>query len=201
MALALLAMTFGAYTVTVGAAARAEAPGTHLLFAATGATLPDGTTVPWVPPLPRSAPVAIAIDSIGVDSPLGEVGLAPDGTLEVPAPGPAYDRPAWYRHSPTPGEAGPAVIEGHLDHPDGRPSVFYRLAELTRGSVIEVRRADGRTATFRVTSVGRHKKAAFPTSAVYGDLNHSGLRLVTCGGPLGRDGTYRDNVVVFAAMS
>ncbi len=54
---------------------------------------------------------------------------------------------------------------------------------------------------FTVTDIGSHAKAAFPTAAVYGDLDHPGLRLITCGGPLDpRTGNYRDNVVLFATM-
>lgn len=44
-------------------------------------------------------------------------------------------------------------------------------------------------------------KSAFPTAAVYeSDLSRSQIRLITCGGPLGPDGAYRNNVVVFAHL-
>lgn len=188
----------------IGVAGRAEAPRVQAPFVETAASAAE--IVAPVSPLPEaltlSEPVAIEIPSIGVDSAVGEVGLAPDGTIEVPAPGPTYDLAAWYRHSPTPGELGPAIVEGHLDTPDGEPSVFYRLGELAAGAPILIRREDGRVATFTVTEVGRFAKAAFPTAAVYGDLDHPGLRLLTCGGPLDpATGNYRDNVVVFAALT
>jgi hypothetical protein len=45
----------------------------------------------------------------------------------------------------------------------------------------------------------RFPKTAFPTERVYGDLDHAGVRLITCGGEFDRDHrSYRDNVVVFA---
>lgn len=128
-------------------------------------------------------------------------GLGADGQIEVPAVGPDYDKAAWYRYSPTPGERGPAVIEGHLDTPEGAPSVFYGLALLTAGDEVEVVRADGKTLTFLITEVARYAKAEFPTSAVYGDLDHPGLRLLTCGGSLDEEGNYRDNVVVFGTLA
>jgi hypothetical protein len=164
---------------------------------------PPGDVTPvLVPPAPldRSQPVAIAIPRLGLHKDLGEVGLGPDGLIEVPAPGPTYDQPAWYRYSPTPGEKGPSVIEGHLDTPEGKPSVFYGLALLQSGDDVVVTRADGSVLTFRITDVGRYSKAEFPTQAVYGDLDHPGLRLLTCGGSLDSDGNYVDNVVVFATL-
>lgn len=42
-------------------------------------------------------------------------------------------------------------------------------------------------------------KDAFPTRAVYGDLDHAGLRLITCGGVFDRTKRrYVDNLIVFA---
>ena len=63
-----------------------------------------------------------------------------------------------------------------------------------------ITRADDQVLTFRVTEVVRVPKAEFPTQAVYGDLDHPGLRLLTCGGALDDQGDYRDNVVVFATL-
>jgi hypothetical protein len=198
----LVILTGGVYTVTVGVAAKAEAPRVEAPYVVSAERPPADVTPPMIPPSPldRSLPVALVIPKLGVRSPVGEVGLGPDGQIEVPAVGPDYDHAAWYRYSPTPGERGPAVIEGHLDSPEGAPSVFYGLALLAVGDDIEVTRADGKTLTFRITEVARYAKADFPTEAVYGDLDHPGLRLLTCGGSLDDDGNYRDNVVVFATL-
>lgn len=199
--LGLLILTAGIYTVTIGVAARAEAPRVEAAYAEAVARPEADVVLPLLPPAPldRSLPVALLIPALGVQSPVGEVGLTPDGQIEVPA-GEAYDHAAWYRYSPTPGEQGPAVIEGHLDTPEGDPSVFYGLALLVPGDDVEVVRADGKTLTFRITEVARYPKTEFPTEAVYGDLDHPGLRLLTCGGSLDTDGNYQDNVVVFATL-
>lgn len=201
LALALALLTGGLTVMTVGVAGPAEAPRTQAPFTAASARGPQDVALPRFPPaaLEPSTPVALAIPAIGVRSELGEVGLTADGALDVPT-GEAYDLAAWFSGSPTPGQQGPAVIEGHLDRPDGSPSVFYRLGELGPGSRAEVLRADGRTAVFQVTEVARYDKAAFPTADVYGDLDHAGLRLLTCGGPQDADGEYRDNVVVYATL-
>jgi len=152
-------------------------------------------------PLRPSPPVSIDIAAINLHAPLGSVGLAPDGTIGVPAPGPDYDVPGWYRYSPTPGALGPAVIIGHLDTLHTGPSVFFRLGELTPGQRIEVRRADGRIAVFQITAIAAYAKRLFPTGEVFGDLGYAGLRLITCGGPIEpATGHYRDNTVVFATL-
>jgi hypothetical protein len=197
----LLVLTAGVYTVTVGVAARAEAPRVEAPYVVSAARPAADVVPPLIPPaaLERSVPVALLIPKLGLRSVVGEVGLGPDGQIEVPS-GDAYDDAAWYRYSPTPGERGPALIEGHLDTPEGEPSVFYGLALLTPGDNVQVVRADGKTLTFLITQVSRYAKAEFPTEAVYGDLDHPGLRLLTCGGSLDEDGNYRDNLVAFATL-
>lgn len=200
-ALGTLLVVGGLSVATVGMSARAEAPRVEARLVTQPAPAPTDPGPDIAAPQPRSLPTTIEIPGIDVRAPVGTVGLAPDGSIEVPAPGPHYDDAAWYRHSPTPGEQGPSVIVGHLDTEDGNPSVFYRLAELSPGSQVRIGRADGSTVTFAVTEVARFTKATFPTQAVYGDLDHSGLRLLTCGGPLDADGQYRDNVVVFATLT
>ena len=198
----LVILTGGMYTVTVGVAVTAQAPRIEAPYLVSAERPPRDVTPVLVPPAPlsRSQPATLAIPRLGLHEDVGEVGLGPDGRIEVPPVGPTYDRPAWYRYSPTPGEKGPAVIEGHLDTPEGKPSVFYGLALLQSGDDVVVTREDGSVLTFRVTDVGRYAKAEFPTQAVYGDLDHPGLRLLTCGGSLDGDGNYVDNVVVFATL-
>jgi sortase (surface protein transpeptidase) len=144
-----------------------------------------------------AAPVRLQIPSIGMDSELIDLGLQADGTLEVPPSGfPA----GWYTGAPTPGELGPAIIAGHVDW-GGQPGVFFDLRELSTGDEIAITRQDGSTARFRVTQVEQFAKNAFPTQAVYGDLDHAGLRLITCGGSFDRQlRSYVDNLVVFAEL-
>lgn len=168
----------------------------------------DGGTDKGRPPsklegsiLSRSKPVRLVIPSIDVDSIVQYVGQEADGSLEVPAPGPHYDEAAWYRYSPTPGSLGPAVLLGHVDSANDGPSVFFRLDELERDDRISVERANGSIAVFEVDKVGRYAKDDFPSKTVYGDINHSGLRILTCGGAFDEStGHYLDNVVVFASL-
>lgn len=151
--------------------------------------------------LPASPPASISIPEIGVSSAVNPVGLNPDGTLEVPAPGPLYDQAAWYRASPTPGQLGPSVILGHIDSAANGPSVFFELARLRPGQNVSVKRADGVTTTFLIDSVRTFQKDSFPTRDVYATGNRAELRLITCGGPFdSAAGSYQDNTVVFARL-
>ncbi|MGW7337069.1 class F sortase [Streptomyces sp. NPDC054808] len=150
-------------------------------------------------PLARSVPVGLRIPALGVDTPVMDLGLASDGTVEVP-PVTDDDRAGWYRHSPTPGQVGPSVILGHVTVGRYGDGVFRHLARLHRGDRIEARLRNGTAAEFAVTAVRTVAKADFPTDDVYGDVAGPELRLITCGGP--RDGEeYRDNVIVFAELS
>ena len=148
---------------------------------------------------PRLPPVEIRIPSIGVSSEVTVVGLNPDGTLEVPQPGPDYDKAAWYEGSPAPGQTGPSVIEGHVDSAENGPSVFYDLGKVAVGDTIEITREDGSVVTFVVHDVQAYPKDDFPTLTVYGNTDRPELRLITCGGPFDSSrGHYLDNTVVFA---
>ncbi|MFD3523561.1 class F sortase [Streptomyces sp. NPDC058653] len=147
----------------------------------------------------RSVPVGLRIPAIGVDTPLMELGLAPDGTMQVP-PVTADDRAGWYRHSPTPGQAGPSVVVGHVTVGSYGDGVFRDLARLRRGDKVTARLENGAAAEFAVTSVRKVAKADFPADDVYGDVNRPELRLITCGGQRDDEG-YLDNVIVFATMT
>jgi hypothetical protein len=144
---------------------------------------------------PTSQPVRVAIPSLHVDAPVVPVGLLDDGSMEMPA----VTTVGWYEHSPSPGETGPAVLVGHVDWA-GRPGVFHDLGGLSPGDGVTVTREDGTNRRFRVDRVAIYPKNSLPTDAVFGNLDHPGLRLITCGGPFDPSaGEYPDNVVAFAS--
>lgn len=156
-----------------------------------------GTAAPArMAPLPRSVPQRIRIPAIGVNAPIIPEGLDAEGRLESP-PLSEPNLTGWYSGGPSPGELGPAVIEGHVDSKAG-PSVFYKLGRLTAGANIEVIRKDGTRVVFRVDTVEQVDKDSFPTQKVYGGLDYSALRLITCGGAFDRaKGSYEDNIIVY----
>lgn len=152
-------------------------------------------------PLGPSRPVSIAIPDIGVSSEVIALGRAPDGTLAVPQPGPDLDKAAWFEQSPTPGQPGPSVIEGHVATDESGPSVFYDLADLRPGDRVRVARADGSSVVFEVDALREFDKDAFPTKLVYGgDISRPTLRVITCSSFDPSVGSHTANLVVFTSL-
>jgi hypothetical protein len=163
--------------------------------ASVAATVPGELTAG--PLMANSPPTRVVIPALKVNVPLIGLGQQADGAMEVPTDAKTV---GWFTGAPTPGALGPAVLAGHVDYRK-QPGSFRHLADLKSGDLIEVARRDGRTAEFAVTRVDRYAKDKFPTSAVYGPIDHAGLRLITCGGDFDdRTGHYRDNIVVYAAL-
>ena len=101
-----------------------------------------------------------------------------------------------------------SVLDAAAD-PDLVPGRWNHVAFTREGSVgvlylngVEVARADGTTAVFTVTKVDRYPKDQFPSNAVYGAIDHAGLRLITCGGEFDTSRhSYHDNIVVYATLT
>ncbi|WP_406305145.1 class F sortase [Streptomyces sp. NBC_00879] len=159
---------------------------------------PDSYTDAAADPLPPSVPVRLRIPEIRVDAPVMPLGLAGDGSLEVP---PAADRnlAGWWRDGTTPGAKGTAIVAGHVDNARGR-SVFYSLGALKKGHRIEVTRRDGRTAVFTIDAIEVYDADSFPDAKVYGPKDRAELRVITCGGGFTEKTGYKGNVVAFAHL-
>ncbi|MQY38839.1 hypothetical protein SRB17_68530 [Streptomyces sp. RB17] len=150
-------------------------------------------------PLPRSRPTSLRIPSLGVDAPITAIGLDGERQLETPP----VDKPklvGWYQGGPTPGESGTAIAVGHRDTTTG-PAVFATLAFVKPCKVIEVKRADGRTAVYTVDRMKVFDKAGFPDAEVYAPAARPELRVLTCGGFYSRRTGYTSNVVIFAHLT
>ncbi|MFC5665694.1 class F sortase [Kitasatospora misakiensis] len=184
-----------AASVSTGATAN-PAPGT-----AGGSTSGTAADKPAAAPRPFAAsrPTRLLVPTAGVDAPVTGLGLNPDGTVEVPAADRAGEV-GWYRNGPTPGETGPAVLIGHYDTAHG-PAVFHGVPKLQPGDLIQVRREDGSTVDFRIRKLIQAAKDQFPTEAVYGNTAAPELRLITCGGRIGTDGHWTDNIIVLADLA
>jgi hypothetical protein len=162
---------------------------------------PPGAGVGAAPAADRSTPFRVRVPGIKVDAPVADMGVATDGTLQVPE----LTQPelaGWYRLGPSPGESGNAVIVGHVDSRAAGPAVFFELGALRPGAVVEVDREDGRVVLFTVDGVVSYPKKEFPQDLVYGASPVPSLRLITCGGAFDRASRqYSDSVVVFATLT
>ena len=142
-------------------------------------------------------PVRVVIPAIGVSAPIIPLGLNRDGTLEVPR---SFSVAGWFRAGAEPGEAGAAVIVGHIASSRG-PGVFYRLSSLRRGALVTVVLANGSKVRFVVTGQKQVAKAHFPAKLVYRRTPDPTLRLITCGGRFNAaTGHHVDNTIVFASV-
>ncbi len=204
-------------TVTITAIAAAQGPGTRAGASISSRPKPTPigprlsrpptapadakpTTAPLV--LAASAPLAITIPSIGVQSNLIQLGLNPDQSIEVPPLDDPHSKAGWYKYSPTPGQIGPTVILGHVDSAKYGPGVFFKLGALQPGATVEVTLTDRIVAVFTVDKVVAYPKSAFPSTAVYGNIDHPGLRLITCGGTFDpAAGSYESNIVAYATLT
>jgi sortase (surface protein transpeptidase) len=143
-------------------------------------------------------PVRLRIPAIQVDTKLESLGLDRQGAVQAPS---AWQEAGWYTGSARPGQAGPAVILGHVDSTSG-PAVFYLLSSLKPGDAVQVTRADGSTVVFHVSGQQEVAKSQFPTDLVYAPTLEPSLRLVTCGGTFDKKTHhYRDNVILSAVLS
>ncbi len=147
--------------------------------------------------LPRSVPTRLRIDGIRVDAPMIALGLDKSGAMQTPNNG---NDTGWYTGAPTPGEMGPSIIAAHVDTKSG-PAVFWKLGQIEIGAIVEIDRADGTTARFRVEAVEQYLQSEFPTEKVYGNTSHAAVRLITCGGVYDQNSKqYTHNTVVFGSL-
>lgn len=157
------------------------------------------SVAPAADALPRANPTEIDIPDIDLNADVEPTGVESDGTVQTPT----LDDPelaGWYENGASPGEAGPAILFGHVDTFDG-PGVFYDLGQLEPGDEVRITRDDSLVAVYRVDTVRSFPKDQFPTADVYGAAAGATLRLVTCGGSFD-DATrnYSDNVIAFATL-
>jgi sortase (surface protein transpeptidase) len=109
------------------------------------------------------------------------------------------DRIGWYRFGPAPGEAGSAVVAGHVDDAAQGLGVLARLSTADVGDEVQVTDGAGTTTRWRVVSRELISKQALPLDQLFRRDGPPRLTLITCGGPfLPEYGSYRDNVVVVA---
>ena len=144
--------------------------------------------------LVRSRPVHLWIPRLGISTSIVELGLNPDGSVQVPS---NTVQVGWYVHGPAPGQRGSSVILGHVDSYRG-VGVFFYLDMLRPGNLVIVRLANGQVVQFAVIGLREYTKAQFPERVVYGPRSYSALQLVTCGGVFDHQtGHYLSNIVVY----
>jgi LPXTG-site transpeptidase (sortase) family protein len=124
-------------------------------------------------------PVRLKIPKIKVNAVIDYVGLTPQGTMGIPT---VPSRAAWFKLGARPGEAGSAVISGHVNWYNGAYSIFLNLNKLKPGDKISVLDDKGATISFvvrQIVTYGANQDATNIFSNADG-LAH--LNLITCSG-------------------
>lgn len=128
-----------------------------------------------------NVPAQLVIPSIGLNAPVENVGIQSNGDLGTPQQRP-WEGVGWYNNGPRPGQAGSAVIDGHLDRPGGYPAVFWNLGKVQVGDMVQVIDASGKTLNFRVTRTAAYPPQDAPLQEIFGDAGGTYLNLITCAG-------------------
>lgn len=141
-------------------------------------------------------PTTITVDRLGLTgTTVLAVGVEGNGEMTVPPP---LDV-GWYRFGPRPGEAGSAVLAGHIAS-GGIPGAFRHLDRLEPGDTITVGFDDGSSQTWVVDELFQVDKIDLPFDTLFARSGPPKLALITCGGEFDYDArSYEDNIVVTAS--
>ncbi len=144
-------------------------------------------------------PMQLTIPSIDVDAPIQSLGLAKDGSVDVPK-GPS--EAAWFNVGPRPGEKGSSVITGHYGPwLNGAQSVFNNLNKLKPGDKVQVKDPTGKIFTFVVKSAKTYKADDKPPEVFNSTDGKVHLNLITCQGDwLRNERTFTERLVVFTDL-
>jgi len=172
----------------------ARRPG-PVILAATRVAVPEPEQVEGV------APIALQVDSVGVDAPI-ELGGVVDGIMLDPS-GPWVV--SWYEPLGKVGEGGNVVMAGHVDYWNVGPAVFWDIRNLPAGDVIRVVGEDGKNYEYAVQWIERYDAAQLTPEVIQGeivgDTGEETLTLITCGGTFDpATGEYNERWVVRANL-
>lgn len=162
-------------------------------------TISSPSVEPW-------QPVQLSIPAIQVDARVMNVGKTAQGLMDAPVSqalkSPYWTHVFWYAPGAAPGQAGNAVIAGHVNRIGGDPAVFWDLKNLVAGNDIYVTTMQGQKLHFvvdRAVSYPATAPGSAILNAVFGSSTGHHLNLITCSGIWTGDG-YDQRLVVFTTQ-
>jgi sortase (surface protein transpeptidase) len=143
-------------------------------------------------------PQTLRIPKISLQATVESVGLDTERKMDVPK---NSDDVGWYDLQNKPGEAGNAVIDGHLDKESGAPAAFWNLHKLDVGDKIIVTDANGNNLTFSVIRKATYNYDTFPISEVFGPSSKKLLNLISCAGDWNKAAhNYSERTVIYSEL-
>jgi sortase (surface protein transpeptidase) len=147
-----------------------------------------------------SAPRYLSIPKLGVNK-ARVLSLGKTSTGAIATPDNVYDT-GWYNGSVSPGQAGAALIDGHVSSWTTK-GVFYGLSSLRSGDALQLERGDGTVFSYHVVKAQTYDANSVNMRAALSpiDAAHPGLNLISCSGTVA-PGTneFNQRVIVFAAQ-
>lgn len=151
-------------------------------------------------------PMRLRIDALHINAPVMNVGTTPDGKMDAPTSkavnSPYWTSVFWYAPGAAPGQAGNAVIAGHVDRAGGNPAIFWSLKSLKKGDTVVVVRQNQQTLHFvveRVVNYPANTVSKDVLNTIFGPTTEHHLNLITCSGAWTGTG-YDQRLVVFTTQ-
>lgn len=148
--------------------------------------------------VPGDAPALLAIPSLGITANVQQTGLTKSGAMGTPS---NFTDVAWYKYGPAPGQAGSAVIDGHVDNGLALAGVFKHLGDIKLGDDVYVTTTSGQKLHFKVVDIEIYPYQDAPTNVIFNRDDQVRLNLITCDGTWVKGGhTYNERLVVFTTL-
>ena len=160
----------------------------------------DAGTIPATSVASTTAlfPARLQIPSIGVNAKVEQVGKKADGSMGTPS---NFTDVAWYAAGSAPGQAGNAVIDGHVNNALTMAGVFQHLSQIALGDTITVVNASGTKMDFIVTNIEQYPVDSAPAASIFATSGPSQLVLITCDGIwVPSEKSFDKRLVVFASL-
>jgi hypothetical protein len=144
-----------------------------------------------------SPPVGLTIESLGIGMEVSPQGLAPDGSMAIPA---LAAEAGWYRHGAAPGsDRGNVVVAAHVDDAREGLGPFALLKDVAVGATVTVTDANGISHDYVIVAKEQTAKSTVDPAVMFAQDGPERLVLVTCGGRFDWDTRhYDDNVIIWA---
>jgi len=162
-------------------------------------SISSATPAPW-------QPAQLSIPALKVDAPVINVGQTAQGLMDAPVSqainSPYWTHVFWYEPGAAPGQAGNAVIAGHVDRVGGDPAVFWYLKDLVPGNDVYVTTVQGQKLHFVVNHIVSYPATASSAdvlNTIFGTTTGHHLNLITCNGIWTGSG-YDQRLVVFTTQ-